>query len=210
MTGKHTSLDGPLRQEYLRRLEERIWTTEPRLRFLCAPGLLFAAIAWLQSQMVRVIVLQCAGETTGHAPRELWRNMGLFREHVVPKLHEAHRKDLGAVAKEFRRTFCLSRDEDQALWCLQCLRNMLAHGALSPYQVSDKGDGPTLAYLPAPKGKNNPCRHCAGYPCTDARGGVTVGFGSDQVQSYFGDLRTAGNAVDRIAFCLELEHAELL
>ncbi len=93
---------------------------------------------------------------------------------------------------------------------MQCLRNMLAHGALSPYQVSDQDDGPTLAYLPAPKGTNNPCRHCAGYPCTDARGGVTVSFGSDQVQFYFGDLRTVGNVADRIAFCLELEHAELL
>lgn len=129
------SPDG-LWQENLQLLEEQILAADPRLRFLCAPGLLFAAIAWLQSQMVRLLVLKCAERATGHAPHELWKDKDLFREHVVPKLNEAHRKDLRPVAGEFRTVFCLSRDEDQALWCLQCLRNMLAHGALSPYQVS--------------------------------------------------------------------------
>ena len=76
--------------------------------------------------------------------------------------------------------------------------------------MSDEDDGPMLAYLPAPKGKNNPCRHCPGYPCTDTQGGVTVGFGPNQVQSYFRDLRTVSETVDRIAFCLELEHTHLL
>ncbi|MXZ41716.1 MAG: hypothetical protein F4Z18_08050 [Caldilineaceae bacterium SB0666_bin_21] len=109
------SQDGPVRQENLRWLEEQIRVTKPCLRFLGAPGLLFAAIALLQSRMVCLLVLQCAERTTGHAPRELWRDMDLFREHVIPKLKEAHRKDPGAVAKEFWGTFCLSRDEDQAL-----------------------------------------------------------------------------------------------
>lgn len=173
------SPNGPIWQENLRLLEKQILATDPRVRFLCAPGLLFAAIAWLQSQMVRLLVLKCAERATGHCPRKLWTDRDLFREHIVPKLNEAHRKDLRPVAMKFRTTFRLSRDEDQALWCLQCLRNMLAHGALSLYQVSDENDGPTLAYLPAPKGKNNPCRHCPGYPCTDTQGGVTVSFGPD-------------------------------
>ena len=67
----------------------------------------------------------------------------------------------------------------------------------------------TLAYLPAPKGKNNPCRRCPGYPRTDAQGGVTVSFGSGQVQSCFGDLlHTVGEALDRIACRLGLAHAK--
>jgi len=203
------SPDG-LWQENLQLLEEQILAADPRLRFLCAPGLLFAAIAWMQSQMVRLLVLKCAERATGHASHELWKDEDLFRDHVVPELNEAHRKDLRLVATKFRTTFCLSRDEDQALWCLQCLRNMLAHGALSLYQVSAENDGPTLAYLPAPKGKNNPCRQCLGYPRTDAQGGVTVSFGPGQVQTCFGDLRTVGDVVDRIACRLGLAHAELL
>ena len=71
------------------------------------------------------------------------------------------------MAEEFRTVFCPSGDDDQALWCLQCLHNTLAHGALSLYQMSDEDDGPTPAYLPTPKSKNHLYRHCPGSPCTD-------------------------------------------
>ena len=39
---------------------------------------------------------------------------------------------------------------------------------------------------------------------------MTVSFGPSQMQSYFQDLRTVSEAVDRIAFCPGLERAHLL
>ena len=87
---------------------------------------------------------------------------------------------------------------------------MLAHGALSPYQMSGEDGSPALAYIPASKGKNYPCCRCLGYPRTTDQGGVIVSFAPDRLRTYFEDLRTVGQAVDRAATDLDLKHEDLL
>lgn len=194
---------------HLEVLEAMIHNIPPGMGFLTAPGLLLSALAWLQSQMVRLLVVErFSAAHPGRAPREYWHNKQYWA-CLFPQLSDGQRKSFTPVAKLFRRTFCLSEEESLALWCLQCLRNMLAHGALSPYQMSEEDGSPTMAYLPA-SGKNTPCRRCPGYPRTTDQGGVIVSFAPDRLRTYFKDLRTVGQAVDRAATDLDLKHEDLL
>lgn len=202
-------LPGAAWDRHLEVLEALIHKIPPETGFLTAPGLLFSAIAWLQSQMVRLLVVKRF--STGNrdrAPREYWYNENHWA-CLFPQLRDAQRESFTPVARKFRDTFSLSGEECQALRCLQCLRNMLAHGALSPYQKSEEDGSPMLVYLPNPKMKNNPCRQCPGYPRTD-EGGVTVSFGPGQLRTYFEDLRTVGKVVSRVATKLDLKHEDLL
>ena len=184
--------------------------TPPGMGFLTAPGLLLSALAWLQSQMVRLLVVErFSAANPDQAPREYWYNEQYWA-CLFPQLSDGQRESFTPVANNFRRTFGLSEDKCQALWCLQCLRNMLAHGALSPYQISEEDGSPTLAYLPASQGRNHPCRRCPGYPRTTDQGGVLVSFAPARLRTYFEDLRTVGQAVDRAATDLDLKHEDLL
>ncbi|MYC62945.1 MAG: hypothetical protein F4X16_08960 [Caldilineaceae bacterium SB0661_bin_34] len=208
--GTRASMPGATWDQHLGVLEVMINKTPPGMRFLTAPGLLLSTIAWLQSQMVRLLVVErFSAENPDQAPREYWHNKQYWA-CLFPQLSDRQRESFTPVANNFRRTFCLSEDECQALWCLQCLRNMLAHGALSPYQISEEDGSPTLIYLPASNGKNNPCCRCPGYPCTTDQGGVIVSFASDRLRTYFEDLRMVGQAVDRAATNLDLKHEDML
>lgn len=204
------SMLGATWERHLEVLEVMIDRTPSEMGFLTAPGLLFSAITCLQSQMVRLLVVkQFSAKNPDQAPREYWYNKQYWA-CIFPQLSNGQRESFAPVASKFRRTFCLSEDESQALWCLQCLRNMLAHGALSPYQISEEDCSPTLTYLPASKGKNNPCCRCPGFPRTTDQGGVTVSFAPDQLRTYFEDLRTVGQAVHRAVTALGLKHEDLL
>ena len=203
------SLLGTTWDKHLAVLEAMIDHTPPGMGFLTAPGLLLSAIAWLQSQMVRLLVVKrFSAEHQDRAPHEYWYDEQHWEE-LFPRLRDAQQASFTPVANKFRCKFRLSEDERQALRCLQCLRNMLAHGALSPYQLEESGS-PMLAYIPAAKIKNNPCHQCLGYPCADDQGGVIVSFAPDRLRTYFDELRKVGEAVGRAAAGLGIKHVDLL
>ena len=199
--------------ETLGLLETQINQSEQRLRFLTAHGLLFSAIVWLQSQMVRLLALKrCRDQCPSLSVSELWKDDDreeLRHTMLFPELRKLHACDFSGVADEFRTTFCLSRDEDQALTCVQCLRNMLAHGGLSIFQFAEAGEGPSLVYLP--HNAKGPCFRCRPH-LNDEYGnkGIRVDFDPSQLPIYFGDLRTVCDAVERTASSMGLHHEDLL
>ena len=199
--------------ETLGLLETQINQSEPRLRLLSAHGLLFSAVVWLQSQMVRLLALKrCRDQCPSLAVSELWKydDCRELRDTMLfPELRKQHACDFFGVAAKFRTAFCLSRDEVQALACVQCLHNMLAYGGWSIFQFAEAGEGPSLVHLP-----HDAKGHC--FKCrphlNDEKGnkGLRVDFDPGQLPIYFGDLRTVCDAVERTASRMGLHHEDLL
>ncbi|MXZ25084.1 MAG: hypothetical protein F4Y80_09520 [Caldilineaceae bacterium SB0665_bin_21] len=196
----------------LKLLEDQINTSSPRLHFLSAHGSLFSAIVWLQSQMARLLVAKrCQTKNPSISLYELWYNRDYQKQHedmLNPELDELHQSDFSHVAKEFRSSFRLSRDEDLALSCVECLRNMLAHGNLSIFFRDPAGTGPSLVYYP--RKLRGPCFKCQpSLKHEHTRRGIRVDFNPDLTKVYFQDVRTVGAAVERIASDLKLQPVDL-
>ena len=204
--------------EHLAGLEAMINDCPAARKFLVAPGSLFAAIAWLQVQLVRLLVLRRVGKATCHTPADLW-----YREELWCCWHRAlrkdHQEDFAVTAKAFRGKFRLYCEERQALQCLVCLRNMLAHGVLTPYQLNVEIEprSPRLSYHA--RGKNTACANCRYYPKKKDRQGrplsepadnALLDWDRESVRSYFEDLRTVGSAVGRTAAEMNIKHVDLL
>ena len=134
------SLGTPFGRKTLELLKEQINTNNPSLRFLSAHGLLFAAIVWLQTGMVHLLtVKRCKDKWPTLSPSELWNHEDFnarTAKKVIPELKDLYQWNFSKVVRKFRDTFCLTQDERQALTCVECLRNLLAHAVLSkPIQI---------------------------------------------------------------------------
>ena len=111
------SMPGATWDRHLEVLEAMINKTPLGMGFLTAPGLLLSAIAWLQSQMVRLLVVErFSSANPDQAPREYWYNEQYWAR-LFPQLSDGQRESFTPVANNFRR-FCLSEEKSQALWCL--------------------------------------------------------------------------------------------
>lgn len=165
-------------------------------------------ITWLQSQMVRLLALkQCADK--GPSPSQLWYDESLW-PLWISKLPELHQMYFGQVVKQFIATFALSEGETSVLHCLVCMRNMLAHAAVSLYAITEQknGQGPVLAYVPI-SARSKSCRKCPGYPQGD-ESGVTLPFDEQGIKNYFRDVDKVSEALGRIASKMGLNQRDLL
>lgn len=191
----------------LKLLEDQINTSSPRIHYLSAHGSLFSAIVWLQSQMVRLLVAKrCQSKIPSIPLSDIWYD-GNPKKQLLPDVEEWYQKDFSQVVSKFQNTFCLSKDETQALWCLQCLRNMLAHGNLSISYRGAAGHGPSLAYFP--RGTPHPCFNCQHHLKQEAAKRIRVDFDPGSTKTYFKYVRTVGTTMKRIASGLSLEPVDL-
>ena len=103
------------------------------------------------------------------------------------------------VANLFIATFTLTQEETCALHCLVCMRNMLAHAALSWYAMTEERSAPVANYYPLqPQHKH--CRCCPDYPKPeDAAQGITLSFDAATVEGYleYVDTVSAGLAASQ-------------
>ena len=172
------------------------------------PGLLFMSIAWVQSQMVRLLVLRQTADESGHTPEQLWydeTHWYLWHD----RLKECHRENFSIIATHFMATFTLTPKETTALHCLVCMRNMLAHAALSWYALTEDRSAPVAVYVPR-DASNQHCRCCLDYPKPEeAAEGVTLSFDEATVEGYLARLDTVTAALQCISKEMGLEHIDL-
>ena len=186
---------------------EKYWADVPSHLFY--PGMLFMSIVALQSVMVRLLVLREEAKKSCHRPAQLWYDSSHWQVWHAP-LKERFKVNFSDVAKDFKKSFCLEKKECQALHCLVCMRNMLAHAALSPYALTEDRTAPVAVYVPL-GAKNKHCRRCRSYPKPKAATkGVCLPFDAAAVKDYLADVETVKAGLTLISSEMGLEYQDLL
>ena len=172
------------------------------------PALLFMKIIWGQSQMARLLALWNLAARSEPSPGQLWYDESMW--HLWTGSLAACHQSFSQLALRFRGKFDLAPDEITALHCLVCMRNMLAHAALSPYaQASPAQDrsAPVVSFIPV-QAKNKDCAKCPMFPDDVARGRA-LPFDEVALEGYLADVDTVTAALQRISAAMGLAYIDL-
>ena len=172
------------------------------------PGILLMKITWVQSQMARLLVLSEVAKKSGHTPAQLWYDSTQGYLWDCP-MKEWFKEHFSIIANLFMATFTLTQEETCALHCLVCMRNMLAHAALSWYAMTEDRSAPVVIYVPRDD-RNKHCRCCPDYPKPeDAAQGITLPFDEAALAGYLEYVDTVSAGLRRIAASMSLEYIDL-
>ena len=176
------------------------------------PGILLMKITWVQSQMVRLLVLseKAALRRVAISPAQLWYDSSPCGMCGHDRLKECHRPGFSKARQSFHRpAFTLTQDEITALHCLVCMRNMLAHAALSPTALTEERSAPVANYYPL-QPQHKDCGKCPGFPDAEtAAQGIILSFDAATVAGYLADVDTVTAALQRIAASMGLAYIDL-
>ncbi len=172
------------------------------------PALLFMKIIWGQSQMARLLALWNLAARSEPSPGQLWYDESMW--HLWTGSLAACHQSFSQLALRFRGKFDLAPDEITALHCLVCMRNMLAHAALSPYaQASPALDrsAPVVSFNPV-HAKNKDCAKCPMFP-DDVALSRALPFDEAALAGYLADVDTVTAALQRISAAMGLAYIDL-
>ena len=96
-------------------------------------------ITWVQSQMVRLMAPKQLSAESGTAPHQLWNDKANW-PFCITRANELNKLDLREIAEQFKGKFSFTKDEPIPLPCLACMRNTLAHGAVSLFAMSQQDE----------------------------------------------------------------------
>ena len=172
------------------------------------PGILLMKITWVQSQMARLLVLSEVAALKKPSPGQLWYDESMWP--LWTGSLAAYHQSFSQLAQRFRGQLKLAPDEITALHCLVCMRNMLAHAALSPTALTEERSAPVANYYPL-QPQHKDCGKCPGFPDAEtAAQGIILSFDAATVAGYLADVDTVTAALQRIAASMGLRYADLM